>query len=56
MKAQFVDTAGLKKGDKVRVAGVASGTVGSIRQAGSKVEVSLKIDNGVQLSRDTAPR
>ena len=53
VKAQFVDTAGLKKGDKVRVAGVPSGTVGSIRQAGSKVEVSLKIDNGVELSRDT---
>ena len=53
VKAQFVDTAGLKKGDKVRVAGVSAGLVGSIRQAGSKVEVALKIDNGVELSRDT---
>jgi phospholipid/cholesterol/gamma-HCH transport system substrate-binding protein len=53
VRAQFADTAGLKKGDKVRVAGVSSGSVGSIRQAGSRVEVALKIDNGVELSRDT---
>ena len=53
VKARFVDTAGLAGGDKVRVAGVAAGSVGSIRQAGSKVEVTLKINNGIQLSRDT---
>ena len=53
VKARFVDTAGLAGGDKVRVAGVSAGSVGSIRQAGSKVEVTLKINNGIQLSRDT---
>ena len=53
VKARFVDTAGLKAGDKIRVAGVASGSVGGIRQAGHSVEVSLKINNGVELSRDT---
>ena len=53
VKAQFADTAGLKKDDKVRVAGVSAGSVGSIRQAGSRVEVSLKINKGIQLSRDT---
>ncbi|MBV9665927.1 MAG: MCE family protein [Actinobacteria bacterium] len=51
--ARFVDTAGLKGGDKVRVAGVSAGSVGSIRQAGGKVEVALKINKGIELSRDT---
>jgi len=53
IKAQFADTAGLKKGDKVRVAGVTAGSVGSIRQAGGRVEVNLKVNNGIELSRDT---
>jgi len=53
VKARFVDTAGLAGGDKVRVAGVSAGSVGSIKQAGGKVEVTLKINNGIQLSRDT---
>jgi phospholipid/cholesterol/gamma-HCH transport system substrate-binding protein len=53
IKAQFADTAGLKKDDKVRVAGVSAGSVGSIRQAGGRVEVALKINNGIELSRDT---
>ncbi|MBV9253200.1 MAG: MCE family protein, partial [Actinobacteria bacterium] len=53
VRARFVDTAGLKGGDKVRVAGVSAGSVGSIRQAGGKVEVALKINKGIELSRDT---
>lgn len=53
LKARFVDSAGLHSGDKVRVAGVPSGSVDTIRQAGDKVEVALKINNGVELSRDT---
>jgi phospholipid/cholesterol/gamma-HCH transport system substrate-binding protein len=53
LKARFVDSAGLHSGDKVRVAGVPSGSVDAIRQAGDRVEVALKINNGVELSRDT---
>jgi phospholipid/cholesterol/gamma-HCH transport system substrate-binding protein len=52
VQARFVDTAGLKNGDKVRVAGVLSGQVGSIRQHGAMVDVDLKIDKGVELPSD----
>lgn len=51
--ARFEDTAGLKPGDKIRVAGVPSGEVGSIRQQDGMVEVALEIDEGVELSADT---
>jgi phospholipid/cholesterol/gamma-HCH transport system substrate-binding protein len=51
--ARFEDTAGLQPGDKVRVAGVPSGEVGSIGQQDGMVEVALKIDDGIELSRDT---
>lgn len=51
--ARFEDTAGLKPGDKVRVAGVPSGEVGSIREDGGLVEVALEVDEGIELSADT---
>ena len=51
--AEFPDTGGLRGGDEVSVAGVAVGTVGGIRQSGNGVDVSLKINHGVQLTADT---
>lgn len=51
--ARFEDTAGLKSGDKVRVAGVPSGEVGAIRQQDGMVEVELKVDEAIELSGDT---
>jgi phospholipid/cholesterol/gamma-HCH transport system substrate-binding protein len=53
VKAVFADSAGLRKGDKIRVAGVNTGQVDAIRQRGSKVEVDLRIDKSVDLPRDT---
>lgn len=53
VQAVFTDAAGLKAGDKVRVAGVDAGQVGGIRQDGSKVEVSLHVDHGIHLPRDS---
>ena len=50
--AVFVDTAGLAKGNKVRVAGVTSGEVGGLKQVDGKVEVTLRIDHGIDLPRD----
>jgi phospholipid/cholesterol/gamma-HCH transport system substrate-binding protein len=52
VQARFTDTAGLRTGDKVRVAGVLSGQVGTIRQHGNKVDVDLKIDSKVKLPED----
>lgn len=54
VRAVFVDTAGLRSGDKVRVAGVVSGEVESIEQRGGKVEVALLVDRKVELPRDTS--
>jgi phospholipid/cholesterol/gamma-HCH transport system substrate-binding protein len=50
--ARFPDTAGLRKGDKVRVAGVVSGQVGSVRQHEGEVEVDLQIDERIELPGD----
>ncbi|QXC61954.1 MCE family protein [Aquihabitans sp. G128] len=53
VKAVFVDTAGLRKGDKVRVAGVLVGQVKSIEQQGTKVQATLLVDKSIELPRDT---
>lgn len=50
--ARFTDTAGLRSGDKVRVAGIAAGQVGSIREHDGRVDVDLQIDDGVDLPSD----
>lgn len=50
--ARFTDTAGLRSGDKVRVAGIAAGRVGSIREHDGRVDVDLQIDDGVDLPSD----
>jgi len=53
VNAVFPDTAGLRGGDRVTIAGVQVGTVGSIRQDGSSVKVSLKINHGIQIPQDS---
>jgi phospholipid/cholesterol/gamma-HCH transport system substrate-binding protein len=53
VSARFTDAAGLRPGDRVRVAGVPAGQVSSIHEEDGEVEVSLRIDEGVELSGDT---
>lgn len=50
--ARFSDTAGLRSGDEIRVAGVLAGQVGSIRPNDGRVDVSLEIDDHIDLPRD----
>lgn len=51
--ARFADSAGLKPGDAVRVAGVRVGQVSSVEAAGREVAAKLVIDKGIELSGDT---
>ena len=51
--ARFADSAGLKPGDGVRVAGVRVGQVSSVEAAGTEVAAELVIDQGIELSGDT---
>ncbi|MCB1005374.1 MAG: MCE family protein [Acidimicrobiales bacterium] len=53
ISARFTDAAGLRPGDKVRVAGVAAGEVDSVHEEDGEVEVNLRVDDGVELSGDT---
>lgn len=53
VKAVFVDTAGLRTGDKVRVAGINSGEVTGLEARGNEVLVTMAVDDGVELPRDT---
>lgn len=53
INARFVDSAGLRAGDKVRLAGVTVGEVASVRQKDGKVNVTLHIDDGIDLPQDT---
>jgi phospholipid/cholesterol/gamma-HCH transport system substrate-binding protein len=54
VNARFEDAAGINPGDVVRVAGVDAGQVDAVRQTAGEVEVVLAIDEGVELSSDTA--
>jgi phospholipid/cholesterol/gamma-HCH transport system substrate-binding protein len=51
--ADFADSAGLKKGDDVRVAGVKVGTVTSVGLDGAKVRVGLRVDTGIHVGTDS---
>lgn len=53
VRARFPDSAGITPGTQVRVAGITSGAVDSVEQAGSEVEVVLLVDDGVELPADT---
>jgi phospholipid/cholesterol/gamma-HCH transport system substrate-binding protein len=54
ISAVFPDTAGLRGGDRVSIAGVQVGSVGSIRQDGNAVRVDLKVNHGVQIPDDSS--
>lgn len=51
--ARFADSAGLKPGDAVRVAGVRVGQVSSVEASGRQVAAKLMINKGIELSGDT---
>lgn len=53
VSARFTDAAGLRSGDRVRVAGVPAGQVASVHEEDGQVEVTLQVDDGVELSGDT---
>lgn len=53
VRARFTDSAGVTPGTKVRVAGITSGAVEEVRQAGGQVEVVLGVDAGIELPADT---
>lgn len=55
VEAQFVDSSGIRPGDKVVVAGVREGEVASVELApdGETVLMSLKVNSGVELPRNT---
>ncbi|MEC3958095.1 MCE family protein [Nocardia sp. CDC153] len=52
IKAEFVQTAGIKVGDKVDVAGVAVGSVSGAELEGDHVLITLNVDNKVKLGPD----
>jgi phospholipid/cholesterol/gamma-HCH transport system substrate-binding protein len=54
VNARFADAAGISPGDTVRVAGVDAGKVDAVRETDGQVEVVMEIDQGVELSGDTA--
>ncbi len=53
VRARFSDSAGITPGSQVKVAGITSGAVKSVRQAGDEVEVVLAVDAGIELPADT---
>ncbi|MFF2553620.1 MCE family protein [Nocardia sp. NPDC058058] len=52
IKAEFVQTAGIKTGDRVSVSGVSVGTVTGAELEGDHVMVSLSVNNDVKLGPD----
>ncbi|MGN2635131.1 MCE family protein [Nocardia takedensis] len=52
VKAEFVQAAGIKVGDKVNVAGVSVGTVSGAELEGTHVLLTLNVDRGVNLGPD----
>jgi phospholipid/cholesterol/gamma-HCH transport system substrate-binding protein len=50
--AYFSDAAGIKSGDNVKVAGLEAGKIGSIEISDGLVAVELKVDKGIELSKD----
>ncbi|MEU7215999.1 MCE family protein [Nocardia iowensis] len=52
IKAEFVQAAGIKVGDRVSVAGVTSGRVDGAKLEGDHVLLTLSVDNGVKLGPD----
>jgi phospholipid/cholesterol/gamma-HCH transport system substrate-binding protein len=51
--ADFSDAAGVQPNERVDIAGVQVGTVQSVKLAGNVVRVTMQLNNGTQLGRDT---
>ena len=51
--AEFEDAAGLVAENQVRVAGIKVGTVSKIELVGDKVVVTMEIDNGTEIPKDS---
>ncbi|AHH22362.1 MCE family protein MceC [Nocardia nova SH22a] len=52
IQAEFVQTAGVRTGDKINVAGVPVGTVGAQKLEGDHVLITLQVNNDVKLGPD----
>lgn len=52
IKAEFADAAGLSAENQVRVAGIKVGTVSDIQLAGDHVDVTMEIENHIQIPKD----
>jgi phospholipid/cholesterol/gamma-HCH transport system substrate-binding protein len=52
IKAEFADAAGLVAENQVRVAGIKVGTVSNIELDGTKVLVTMEIENGIDIPTD----
>ena len=52
VKAEFANAAGIQKENQVRVAGIKVGQVKSIEIDGTKVLVTLEIENGIEIPED----
>ncbi len=53
VKAQFKDAAGIRAGDKVTIAGLDAGSIGSVEITGAIVEIELKIDSDIEMPADS---
>lgn len=53
IKGEFADAAGLRAENQVRVAGIKVGTVRSIELIGDRVLVTMEIDNGTEIPKDS---
>jgi phospholipid/cholesterol/gamma-HCH transport system substrate-binding protein len=52
IKAEFANAAGIRRENQVRVAGIKVGQVKSIEIDGTKVVVTLEIENGIEIPQD----
>jgi len=52
IEAEFANAAGIKNENQVRVAGVKVGQVGEVRIEGTKVVVTLEVENGIEIPED----
>ena len=52
IKAEFANAAGIQKDNQVRVAGIKVGDVKSVELDGTKVVVTMELENGIQIPQD----
>lgn len=52
VKAEFANAAGIQRDNQVRVAGIKVGEVGKVEIDGTKVVVTLEVENGIEIPKD----